>query len=263
MRGRSAYRTPRPETILPRSVASNWRFGASASPAKPMRGTFPPDTHLQFPAFTRLSARLPAARVSASVHYGEDDDVLGVHSKVNSEGKPAHNPATDFAMNQRKCLRIRRDAPDRLADRGSEEPITEAGLLSFVPSPRFASLFFGLWPKDDRIGLAPSRSFRLTSCHGIADPGSARCSAQRASSSLRCRVLSCSSAPRSSSLRLFQSIIANSARSPAGSFSSSSRLAMDIDNLPTKPLRRLRAAARFTAIGWSCFCADVTPASSG
>jgi hypothetical protein len=70
--------------------------------------------------FAPLPARLPPTRMPATVHYRKNDEVATVHSKIDAEGKPAHNRATDFTINQRKCHRVRRDPLNGLVDRVRE-----------------------------------------------------------------------------------------------------------------------------------------------
>jgi hypothetical protein len=99
--------------------------------------------------------------MSAPVCHSKDDEVAAVHPKIDPEGKPAHNCATDFTMNQRKPRRVRCDALEGLVN-GVREPRAKSRPLLFVPLPRRAGFFLGLWSKDDRMGHVPSASFRRT-----------------------------------------------------------------------------------------------------
>jgi hypothetical protein len=90
------------------------------------------------PPFTLLSARLPPARIPAAVCHSKDDEVAAVHPKIDLEGKPAHNRATDFTMNQRKPRRVRCDALEGLVN-GVREPRAKSRPLLFVPLPRRAA----------------------------------------------------------------------------------------------------------------------------
>jgi hypothetical protein len=86
--------------------------------------------------------------MSASVHHSKYDEILSVDSKIDSEGKPTYDRATDFTVNHRKRRRVRHDALDGFVDRACE-PRAKSRLLLFIPPLRCAGFFLGLRPKDD------------------------------------------------------------------------------------------------------------------
>jgi hypothetical protein len=91
----------------------------------------------------------------------------------------------------------------------------------FVPLAYLEQLLFSLRSKNRAWDQSRPKSFRRTSDQGTEESGFARCSDQRCSSSARCSSVSPNSTSRSASVRLSQSAIASSARSPGESFRSS------------------------------------------
>jgi hypothetical protein len=125
-------------------------------------------------------------------------------------------------MNARKLKWTDRDALDDPVQLFAElAPQTEA--LRLVPPAHFQHFVFGLWPEDNFQRHIQPWSLVRTSAHGMADFGFFRCSAQRRSSSARSASDSSNAPARSASLRLSHKAIASSARSLAGSLSSSVR----------------------------------------
>jgi hypothetical protein len=105
----------------------------------------------------------------------------------------------------------------------SAELSHQAEALRLIPLAHFQRLVFGLWPEDNFQRHVQPWSLARTSAHGMADFGFFRCSAQRRSSSARSASDSSNAPSRSASLRLSHKAIASSARSLAGSLSSSVR----------------------------------------
>jgi hypothetical protein len=144
------------------------------------------------------------------------------HAKVRWVGETRQHGTTSLSMNARKMKWTGRSAlDDSVQFFGELSPQTEA--LRLIPLAHIQRLVFGLWPEDNCQRHVQPWSLARTSAHGMADFGFFRCSAQRRSSSARSASDSSNAPSRSASLRLSHKAIASSARSPAGSLSSSVR----------------------------------------
>ena len=67
--------------------------------------------------------------MSASVHHPKDDNLAGVHPKIDPIRKLTHNRAADFTMNLRKRQRVRNDALESLFDSVCEPGAKDGSLL--------------------------------------------------------------------------------------------------------------------------------------
>src|SRR5438034_7709818 len=147
----------------------------------------------------------------------QDDNLFGCWPEIDRVRKtiqhsapslPAHAPESQWICDQSCNERI--DLAGEL--------IAETFASRIVPAPNLQQFVFGLRSKYNLERQPRPTSFRRTSHHGTAELGFARCSAHRRSSSAPCSSVSASSPSRSASERLSQRAMANSARSPAGSF---------------------------------------------
>ena len=169
----------------------------------------------------RLCPALPAGWMLASVDRQYHHCGIS-HAKVNRVGEARQHGTTSLSTNPRKMKGTGRNALDDSVQFFAElSPQTDA--LRLIPLAHFQRLVFGLWPEDNFQRHVQPWSLARTSAHGMADFGFFRCSAQRRSSSARSASDSSNAPSRSASLRLSHKAIASSARSPAGSLSSSVR----------------------------------------
>ena len=165
-----------------------------------------------------LRAPLPTRRLLSTMDC-QDDNLFRCRSKIDRVRKTSQNPSPSLAAHTPKSQRVFND-PSNKRLHFCGELTAEALASPIVPTPNVQHFVFGFRSKY-RFECHPRpKSFRWTSDHGTADPGFARCSAHRRSSSAPCSSVGASSPSRSALERLSQSAMANSARSPAGSLNS-------------------------------------------
>lgn len=136
---------------------------------------------------TGLAPALPPLGILTPVRAGEHYNFFGRGGEHDAIGEPAEESVPHRTVHLWELLRIPLDGGDDCISR-AEELRTQTAASAFVPLCRCEDLLQRDWSNNEPGSHGPNRSFRRwrASVQGIAEAGSARCSAKRRSSSARC-----------------------------------------------------------------------------
>lgn len=122
----------------------------------------------------RGKAAQQALQILPTVEDTRDKDVGGLDDEVDTVGELPENGASEFAVRFRKSPWIRSYTFDYAVD-DVQETLAEAALLVLVPIECRLEVGHGLGPEPDQGSRRPFLTRFLTSAHGIASSGLARC----------------------------------------------------------------------------------------
>jgi hypothetical protein len=190
------------------------------------------------------AARLPASRVPSTMKHAKYDDLIGRRVEVDRVWKATDERPACLALDARVRERGLDDTGNHHIDFCREES-AKPRTLFLVPVAGVEQFCLRLRAENKTWCHAPRRSFRRTSSQGMAEAGSAMCSARRRSSSARCSGVKSNSASCSAWVRLSQRAIAISTRSAAGSPRSFVKVSLNMYPILPRPtgLHKVLAAA--------------------